>query len=252
MKNYILFFSFILVFSSCKIFKSNLMLKTPKDYVYDNLVDSLGRVDYKIAANDAIQYKIFTNDGFKLIDLATNSSGTFRNDLDVVVESDGGIKMPLIGKIPVVGKTIKEAEKILEDKYSEFYVKPFVTLKVTNKRVVVFPGNTGQAKVITLLNNNTTVMEVIANAGGIPEEGKAYKVKLIRNNINADQKPFVFLMDLSKIEGITMANSKVQANDIIYVEPRYRPFRTIALELTPIITLFTTTFYYIQFYNLNR
>ncbi len=252
MKNCILFFSFILILSSCKIFKSNLMLKTSKEFTYDKLVDSLGKVDYKIASNDAIQYKIFTNGGFKLIELATTASGAFRNDLDVIVESDGTIKMPLIGKVQIEGKTIKEAEKILEEKYAEFYVSPFVTLKVINKRVVVFPGNTGQARVITILNNNTTVMEVIANAGGIPEEGKAYKVKLIRNNSNSEQKPLVYLMDLSKIDGIAMANSKVQANDIIYVEPRYRPLRTIALEFAPVITLLTTTFYFIQFYNLRN
>jgi polysaccharide export outer membrane protein len=251
MRNLILFFSFILIFSSCKIFKSNLMLRTPKDYTYDKLVDSLSRLDYKIAANDAIQYRVFTNDGFKLIDLASTGTGLFRNDLDVIVESDGNIKMPLLGRFSVVGLTLKEAEKLMEEKYSEFYVKPYVTLKVINKRVIVFPGNTGQAKVISMTNNNTTVMETIAAAGGIPEDGKAYKIKLIRNNTDPLAKPFVYLMDLSRIEGITLANSKVQANDIIYVEPRYRPFRTLATELAPIATLLTTLLILFQFYRLN-
>ena len=51
------------VFSSCKIFRSNIMLKAPKDFTYDKLMDSLGRQDYKIATNDAIVYRIFTNNG---------------------------------------------------------------------------------------------------------------------------------------------------------------------------------------------
>lgn len=250
MRNLILFFSFILIFSSCKIFKSNLMLRTPKDYNYDKLVDSLSRLDYKIAANDAIQYRVFTNDGFKLIDLASSGTGILRNDLDVIVESDGNIKMPLLGRFNVLGLSMKEAEKLMEEKYSEFYVKPYVTLKVINKRVIVFPGNTGQAKVIPMINNNTTVIEAIATAGGIPEDGKAYKIKLIRNNTDPNIKPFVYLMDLSRIEGVTMANSKVQANDIIYVEPRYRPFRTLATELAPIVTLLTTFLILLQFYRL--
>lgn len=227
------------------------MLRTPKDYNYDKLVDSLSRLDYKIAANDAIQYRVFTNDGFKLIDLASSGTGVLRNDLDVIVESDGNIKMPLLGRFNVLGLSIKEAEKLMEEKYSEFYVKPYVTLKVINKRVIVFPGNTGQAKVIPMINNNTTVIEAIATAGGIPEDGKAYKIKLIRNNNDPSIKPFVYLMDLSRIEGVTMANSKVQANDIIYVEPRYRPFRTLAVELAPIATLLTTFLILLQFYRLN-
>ncbi len=250
MRNLILFFLFAVVLSSCKIFKSNLMLKTPKDYSYDKLVDSLGMIDYKLAANDAIQYRIYPNDGFKLIDLANSGNQILRSDLDVVVESDGNVKMPLVGRVPVAGLTLKEAEKIMEEKYAEFYVKPFVNLKIINKRVIVFPGNTGQARVIPLTNNNTTVMEAIAAANGIPEDGKAYKVKLIRTNPDPTQKPYVYLMDLSRIEGITYGYSKVQASDIIYVEPRYRPFKTLVTEIAPLLTLVTTALILVQFYRL--
>ncbi|MBA3683180.1 MAG: polysaccharide biosynthesis/export family protein [Bacteroidetes bacterium] len=226
------------------------MLKTPKDYTYDKLIDSLSRVDYKIAANDAIQYRIYPNDGFKLIDLANSGAAILRNDLDVIVESDGNVKMPLLGRVKVVGLTLKEAEKLMEERYSEFYVKPFVTLKVINKRVIVFPGLTGQAKVIPMVNNNTTVMEAIAAANGIPEDGKAYKIKLIRENPDPTKKPYVYLMDLSRIEGITQAYAKVQASDIIYVEPRYRPFKTIVTELAPLLTLLTTALILVQFYRI--
>ena len=215
------------------------MLQTKKDYSYDKLSDSLSKMDYKIAPNDLLQYRVFTNDGFKLLDLANQMNVVFRNDLDVLVESDGNVKMPMLGYIKLEGLTIREAETLLQEKYSDVYVKPFVTIRVTNKRVIVFPGNNGIAKVLPLANNNTTVMEAIALAGGITEDGKAYKVKLIRNYKNA--KPQVFLMDLSKIEGLASANTIVLANDIIYVEPRYRLARTLVSELTPIVTLLSTT-----------
>jgi polysaccharide export outer membrane protein len=228
------------------------MLKTPKDFKYDELVDSLSRADYRIAANDAIQFRLIANNGFKLIDVAVTGSAIFRNDLDVIVESDGCIKMPWIGRINVLGLTLKEAEVVLQKAYTEAYVDPFVTLKVTNKRVVVFPGNGGAAKVVPLANNNTTVMEAIASVGGIADDGKAYKVKLIRNNLDPSQKSLVYLMDLSRIEGLAMANSKVQANDIIYVEPRYRPVFTVIREITPLLTLLTSALILFQFYTLTR
>ncbi|MCW3078325.1 MAG: polysaccharide export protein Wza [Bacteroidetes bacterium] len=234
-------------FSSCKIFKPSLMLKTPKDFNYDKLIDSLSRVDYKIAPNDAVLYRVFTNDGFKLIDLASASTNVFRSDIDVIVESDGNVKMPLIGRLHIAGLTIIEAEKLMEEKYSEYYVKPFVTLRVNNKRVIVFPGTGGTAKVITLNNNNTTVLEAIASVGGLPDDGKAYKVKLIRNNPDPTQKALVYLMDLSRIEGLTLGKSKVQANDIIYVEQRYRPLRTFNTEIAPIIGLVTSLLILYQF-----
>jgi len=222
------------------------MLKTPKNYNYDNLVDSLSRLDYKIAPNDAILYRVFTNDGFKLIDLASTSN-VLRSDIDVIVESDGNIKMPLIGRLKVGGLTLVEAEKLMEEQYSEYYVKPFVSLRVNNKRVIIFPGNTGIAKVVTLANNNTTILEVIASAGGIPEEGKAYKAKLIRNNPDPTKKSLVYLMDLSRIEGLSLGKTKVQANDIIYIEPRYRPLKTFTTEVAPIITILTSLLILYQF-----
>ena len=49
-------------------------------------------------------------------------------------------------------------------------------------------------------------------------------------------------MDLSKIDGIAMGNTVVMANDIIYVEPRYRFAKTLIGEITPILSLLTSTF----------
>ncbi len=214
------------------------MLKTPKDYTYDKLADSLTKQDYRIEGNDVLQVRIFSNDGFKIIDLA-NTAANFRLDLDYIVDRDGTTKLPLTGKVKLAGLTIREAEVYLEEVYDKFYVKPYVTVKVTNKRVIVFPGNGGVAKVLSLTNNNTTVIEALALTGGVAEDGKAYKVKLIRND--GTPKPKVYLMDLSKIDGIAAGNSVVLANDIIYVEPRYRLAKTLVSEIAPIISLLTST-----------
>lgn len=234
-------------FSSCKIYRSNLMLKTKKDFTYDQLVDSLSRKDYKIATNDILEYRLYTNNGFDLINLAVKGNALYRNDINVIVESDGMVKMPLIGRVKIAGLTIMEAEKMLEERYTKMYVEPFVSLRITNKRVIVFPGNGGQAKVLPLANNNTTILEAIASAGGIMEDGKAYKVKLIRDNPDSLQKPLVYLMDLSRIEGVLPGKSIVQAGDIIYVEPRYKPLATFSREVAPVLTLLTSVLILYQF-----
>jgi polysaccharide export outer membrane protein len=215
------------------------MLRTKGDYPYDKLTDSLSSQDYKISPNDRLQIRVETNDGFKLIDLANQINLQYRTDLDILIESDGNAKMPMIGYIKLEGYTVREVEKILEERYLEYYVKPFVNVKVTNKRVIVFPGNGGVAKVLPLSNNNTTVLEAIALSGGITDDGKAYKVKLIRSYRN--EKPQVFLMDLSEIGGLSAGNTKVLANDIIYIEPRYRLARTVAAELAPIVSIVSST-----------
>jgi polysaccharide export outer membrane protein len=216
------------------------MLKTPKDYTYDKIVDSLSKQDYKIEANDIVNVRIFSNDGFKIVDLASTNQVTRFIELDYVVTRDGTCKLPLIGRVKLAGLSIREATEYLEQIYADYYVKPFVFMTVTNKRVIVFPGNGGAAKVLYLTNNNTTVIEALALTGGIAEDGKAYKVKLIRND--GKEKPKVYLMDLSKIEGIAVGNTVVLAQDIIYVEPRYRLAKTLVSEISPIISLVTSTF----------
>lgn len=236
--NYFLFLSVVIAFSSCKVFRSNLMLKTPKDYAYDKLNDSLRSQDYKLAPNDIITVKIFSNDGFKIIDLA-NVNQNYQYEINYVLDRNGLVKLPLVGNVPLAGLTIRESETYLEQVYDTFYVKPFVSMKVINRRVIVFPGNGGKAQVVSLTNNNTTVIEVLALTGGIAEDGKAYKVKLIRNQDK--QKPQVFLMDLSEISGLSAGNTVVMANDIVYVEPRYRFAKTLVGEITPLLTLLTST-----------
>lgn len=237
--NYFLFLGvLVMTFSSCKVFRSNLMLKTPKDYDYDKLSDSLSSQDYKLSPNDIITVRIFSNDGFKIIDLA-NSNQFFQFEINYVIEKDGRVKLPLVGRVPLAGLTIRESETYLEQIYDTFYVKPFVSMKVINRRVIVFPGNGGKAQVVSLTNNNTTVIEVLALTGGIAEDGKAYKVKLIRNEDK--KKPQVFLMDLSEISGLNAGNTIVMANDIVYVEPRYRFAKTLLGEITPVLTLISST-----------
>lgn len=236
----------MLVLSSCKVMRSNMMLKTPRNYTYDQLIDSLGRQDYKVAINDQITFQVFANKGFKLIDLNNTVGQVYRNDITIIVESDGFAKVPLLGRISLAGLTIREAEILLEKEYSEYYVDPFVGMRVNNKRVIVFPGNGGLAKVLPLANNNTSVMEALASAGGIMEDGKAYKVKLIRNNTEGGGKALVYKMDLSTINGMGAGRSIVQAGDIIYVEPRYRPIATFNTNIAPLLTLLASVLVLIQ------
>ena len=90
-------------------------------------------------------------------------------------------------------------------------------------------------------------LEALASAGGILEDGKAFKIKLIRKNKDLEKPALVYLMDLSTIQGIRDGNSIVQAGDIIYVEPRYRPVYVFTRELAPVVTLITSVLILFQF-----
>ena len=113
-----------------------------------------------------------------------------RNAFTYRVELDGTVELPEVGAVQLAGLTLDEAERKIEDAYEAEYVEPYALLRVVNNRVLVFPGEAGQATVITLENQNTTVIEVLAQAGGIRARGRSKRIKLIRQK--GDEKTSCF------------------------------------------------------------
>lgn len=235
---------------SCTVNK-DLLFKTPTDFVYDALPDST-RAETRITPNNVLTLNFFTGNGHLLIERGlgtavlpdggsqSNYNLNNRNQITYLIGMDGTAKLPVIGRVHLAGLTLQQAESKLEEMYSLYYNEPFVILQVSNNRVIVSPGAGGRAQVITLTNANTTVLEALAHAGGVAERGIASKIKLIRENRETGKRE-VYHIDLSTIDGLAQADFIVQPNDIIYVDPQPLIARELVKELTPIVTLLTTT-----------
>ena len=65
---YILTGSILLLISSCTI-NSNRMLRTPRNYEFDEIDSKLNELEYKIDVNDQLTFQLYTNNGFQLIDM---------------------------------------------------------------------------------------------------------------------------------------------------------------------------------------
>ncbi len=227
--------------SACRALYPSMMLETNRNYKFTPLPDSVQSEEYKISPNDLINFRLYSNDGFRLVDFSNLDNTSVTNvtggGTDYLVEQDGTVVFPVIGRTPLQGMTIREAYEMLEKKYSQYYIKPYVLLKVTNRRVIVFPGDPGSAKVVPLLNNNTTVIEALAQSGGLTESGKAWQIKLIRGD---PANPKVYLIDLSTINGIKAGSMILQENDIIYVTPQRRVSEKLLERLTPALSLLSS------------
>jgi polysaccharide export outer membrane protein len=243
MKKTILLIVGTLFFASCNI-NPSVMFRVPSSYEYD-VDQTIGNVEYRVSPNDIVSMSVYTNDGFKLIDLTASAesvmsrggAGMNNMSFQYLVEPDGNMKLPIIGKLKLAGLTIREAEKFLETQYANFYNKPFVVIRVVNRRVTVFPGTGGSGRMVNLDNESTTVIEALALAGGITNTGKARKIKLIRGDL---RNPRVILIDLSTIEGLKQGNLLLQANDIIYVEPVPRISQEVLTQIAPIVGILTS------------
>ncbi|MEZ4722613.1 MAG: polysaccharide biosynthesis/export family protein [Flavobacteriales bacterium] len=225
LKVLLVFITLASIFSSCRVFNPSVMLRTKKSYPYAQGVDTVP-AEYIIQPGDLINFRLFSKEGFKIIDLTSIEDGTrnvqnynVQNTFQFLVESDSMLNLPIIGRTKVAGFNRKEAELYLEDKFSNYYNEPYVILGLMNRRITVFPGQGGDAKVIPIVNEYITIVEALALAGGISQGGKAHKVKVFRGSL---KEPQVFFINMSTAQGLAAANTHyIRANDIIYVEPSY-------------------------------
>lgn len=213
---------FILVMlSSCRNLYPTLMFKDLEEQNV-NQEDTANYKDYTIRKGDWINLQVFSNSGYQLVNVLSQGGAGGQmiqnRGLEYLVDNQGYVRFPVIDTVHVEGMTFRRAEEALEERYAAFYKKPFVVLRVTNRRVHVILGE-GISNTINITNENTTLMEIIARSGGIGSNNKAYKIKLIRGSLH---DPEVRIIDLRTKEGIEDAELLVQANDIIYVEPASR------------------------------
>src|SRR4051812_25747592 len=107
--------SFLLLLAfmaSCRVYNPSVMFKLSKDYPIAKDTASAKVVEYKISPYDQLEMHIYTNDGFKLVDVTGTGGGSAGGgSIRYNVENDGAAKLPLLGKVPLAGLTVREAEK---------------------------------------------------------------------------------------------------------------------------------------------
>ncbi len=197
--------------------------------------------NYVIQKDDLLTIDVFTNDGERIVDpnfeliQGTNVQNQNLFEFTYLVQQDGFVKLPVLGKIDVDSLTIDEAEAVLEERFNEFYVGSFVKLTFANKRVTVL-GSAGNL-MVPLTNENMTLPEILALSGGVNYGSKAQNIRIIRGDLT---NPQVYVVNLNTIEGMMNSIIPIEPNDIIYVEPWRRPFFEALKDITPILTATTS------------
>ena len=201
------------------------MFKAPEGYILKQQALETEN-NYQIQKNDFLKLEVFTNNGERIIDPDLKlikdmpvQNAILKPDLSYLVDINGIAKFPMIGEIKV---------DILQKEYAKFYKDPFVTLQYTNKRIVVLGAPGG--KVIPLINENVTLVEILALASGVDNNAKAQNIRVMRGEQ-------FFIADLSTLEGYQKTNMIMQHGDIVYVEPVRRPVSEAARDYGPLLSL---------------
>jgi polysaccharide export outer membrane protein len=115
----------------------------------------------------------------------------------VKVRPDGYVTLPLINEVQVVGLTTAQLRKALEEKYKEFTVDPFITIRVEGiaSSEVFLVGQVGRPGAFAL-NGNETLLQILTRAGGLAVFADRSNLRVVRRD---GQKITEYIVDYDSI-----------------------------------------------------
>ena len=165
-------------------------------------------LDYLLQPSDLLDVQIFQEENLKRA---------------VRVSQEYSITLPLIGKVDVKGKSLRQAEDLIRELYARDYlVNPQINVVVIEyaKRSVNVIGQVNQpGAVLFPQEQGLTLLDAISRAGGFSRLANRSQVKLTRTN--ADGKSDTFVIDADElIKGRSNNTWPLLVNDIVFIPER--------------------------------
>ncbi|MCI5057015.1 MAG: polysaccharide biosynthesis/export family protein, partial [Flavobacteriales bacterium] len=148
-----------------------------------------------------------------------------------LVDRDGDLNLPLIGKTKAEGRTILELETLLTEKLKEFYKYPFVSVKFASFQVTVL-GEVAMPGVHQVYNKHLNLFQAVAMAGDMTSLANRNKVRIIREY---GDKTETHYLDFTAPDLIDSEFYFLQPNDVIYVEPSRLKAFNVNTRITNVI-----------------
>lgn len=136
-----------------------------------------------------------------------------------LVDNQGFIDYPVLGRIDVGGLTKSACEKMIRDKIKPYLNEnenPVVTVRMSNYKISVL-GEVASPGMFTVSNEKINILEALAQAGDLTIYGVRDRVKLIRENERGRKE--IHIINLNDANLISSPYYYLQQNDIVYVEP---------------------------------
>lgn len=221
----IIFFLFVLLVFSCK---------PRKELVYYQNIDGLAQADklntyeIKIQPDDLLMIIVSADDAesalpFNLttVSIPTPGPAGLNNFLgqqsiqNYLVDANGVIDFPVLGKLKVGGLSRSEVMNILEDKIAKYIKNPIITIRLSNFKVSV-QGEVTNPGTFSINSDRVTLIEAISMARDLTIYGKRDNILIIRevNGIKSYNR-----IDITKADFINSPFYYLAQNDVVYVEP---------------------------------
>ena len=241
-KSFIIIFSFVLFFLSSCTSKKKLdylqniesvaleaSMKNAKSTIQpnDQLVimvtakdmDVVKPFNQNFSSGQILQYSLPSNN-------APTQSQTSASGPTYIVDSQGNIEFPVIGKINTVNKNTEEVRDVLKKEISKYVVNPQVSVRNTNYKITVL-GEVNRPGTYNIPDARTTLLEVLGLAGDLTIYGNREDVLVLRNIDGTMTKERI---NLTKADFINSPYFYLKQNDVIIVSPNETKQKTSRLD----------------------
>lgn len=156
-----------------------------------------------------------------------------------IVDSNGDINFPVLGKISVAGKTKLELEKLLLKKLEGHIEMPVLNIRLRNFKISIL-GDVAKPGTFTISSERVTLPEALGIAGDLNITAKRKNILVIRETNGVKKQ---FRVDLTKNQIFDSPVYYLQQNDVVYVEPnqakmntsKYSPVYSVLISVTSLI-----------------
>ncbi len=192
--------SLILLHSSCAVIR-------PSSYFRDLKRDTLLQVpprlsdDLKIKTGDILAINVSSLN--KEEDQLYNAEAS-----GYEVSTEGTIHIHRLGKLQVSGLTRKQAKQKIEEGLSPYLKDPLVNVRFTNHFVTLM-GDVGTPKVLPMPEESISIIDVLAQGGGLTQTILLSDVMVIRDSSNTHKH----------VKHLNLEDTSVFASNYFYLQP---------------------------------
>ena len=135
--------------------------------------------------------------------------------LSYVVDNEGFINFPLVGKLKVEGLTTGEVSELLTKEISKDVKDPYVRVQLAKFRVNVM-GEVARPGMQEVKTERYSILDALGAAGDLTQYGRRNDVLLIREE-NGNRT--YHRLDLTSADLLSSPYFYLQQNDVVYVAP---------------------------------
>ncbi|WP_068811746.1 polysaccharide export protein [Pseudohongiella nitratireducens] len=176
-----------------------------------SLQEDIANYEYHVGKGDMLHITVYDHPEL------TNPSGSNNNNIQnsgIIVESDGTIFYPYIGKVQVAGKTTNEIRESIANPLAEFIASPQVNVRVIgfNAERAYVTGQVANPGPQPINDIPMTVLDAISRAGGLADGANWHEVLLSRNGVETRLSVYEMLNN-----GRLGQNMLLQHGDVLHV-----------------------------------